>query len=330
MTMPFVKTLIRTAVITGLAGGAAVIVAGPDRVGALVSQARGNINGVIDRAIDDPVALRAQIRSLEQQYPEKIAEVRADLAELKQQTTQLTQERQLSERVVALADRDLGQMHGLLARAEEAQTDGAVVRVVFNNEPVELDDAYAKASRMQQVKEAHAARLADIDRDAGYLKEQESRLSDLLTQLETEQASFQSQLWQLDRQIDAIARNERMIEMVEKRNETIDRHSRYRSDSLEQLNAKFSQIRSKQEARLQSITSNRSMTNYEDRARIELDARNFTGGSNLGKPTNSVEIKPPVLDIRPDSIGPNPHADDVKADDAKSPKSSGGVASIVR
>ncbi|GMV25017.1 MAG: hypothetical protein AMXMBFR58_10480 [Phycisphaerae bacterium] len=314
----FVKCLVRTAVIAGLVGGAAVVIAGPERVGCLVSQTRGAINNQIDKAIDDPVALRAQIRSLEQQYPEKIAEVRGDLGELKQQVSQLNQERELSERVVALADRDLGQMTTLIARAENAQADGAIVRVVFNNQPVNLEDAYSKATRMQQVKEAHAARLADIDRDLGYLGQQEERLTELLSQLETEHASFQTQLWQLDRQIDAISRNERMISMMEKRQETIDRHSRYRADSLDQLSARFAEIRSKQEARLQGLTTSRSMTNYEDRARIELDARNFSEPKAV-----EVQIKPPVIDIRPD----NTSGDGTHDVETLGPKTGGGVAS---
>lgn len=315
----FAKALVRTAVITGLVGGAAVVIAGPERVGCLIHQTRGAINSQIDKAIDDPIALRAQIRSLEQQYPEKIAEVRGDLSELKAQVAQLNQERELSDKVVALADRDFGQMQTLIARAESAQADGAVVRVVFNNQTVNLDDAYAKATRMQQVKEAHQSRISDIDRDMGYLGQQEERLTDLLSQLETEHASFQTQLWNLDRQIDAISRNERMISTMEKRQETIDRHSRYRADSLEQLTSRFAEIRGKQESRLQALNANRSMTNYEDRARIELDSRNLKDHK-----ATEVHIKPPVVEIRPDGTLDKP---ETKTLEFEAPKSSSGIAS---
>lgn len=294
----FVKALVRTAVITGLVGGAAVVVAGPERVGCLISQTRGAINNQIDKAIDDPIALRSQIRSLEQQYPERIAEVRSDLAELRQQVSQIKQEQEVSERVVALADRDLNQMQGLLAKAQDAQADGAIVRVVFNNEPVNLDDAYAKATRMQQVKLAHETRLADSERNLGKMAEQETRLTELLSQLETEHASFQTQLWQLDCEIDAIARNERMLSTMEKRNESIGRHSRYEAASLEQLSARFAEIRAKQEARLEAIGSTRQMTNYENRARLELDAKSF----GTKKTNSEVFIRPRVIEITPDSV----------------------------
>ena len=86
------KTVVRGVVITALAGGVLVAVAGPHRVGALVQQTRGNIVSVIDDNIDDPVLLRAQIKKLEAQYPGKIAEVRSDLSEVQTQIAQLDRE----------------------------------------------------------------------------------------------------------------------------------------------------------------------------------------------------------------------------------------------
>ena len=71
------KTVVRGVVITALAGGVLVAVAGPHRVHAMFDQARGNITQVIDNNIDDPVILRGQIKKLEAQYPKKIAEVRS-------------------------------------------------------------------------------------------------------------------------------------------------------------------------------------------------------------------------------------------------------------
>lgn len=320
--MALMKALVRTAVITGLVGGAAVVVAGPDRVFALVSQARDSVHGAIDQNIKDPVALRSQLRSLEAEYPARIGEVRGDLAELRQQMAQLEREREVSEKVVALADNDLSQIQGLIARAEEARGSGSIVRVVFNNDSIKLDDAYGKASHIQQVRETYEGRQAEIDRDLDYLKQQETRLGDLLNQLETERASFQAQMWQLDRQIDAIARNDRLIEVMKDREATIEEHSRYRAGSLEQLTARFSEIRSKQEAQLESLANRQGMTNYEDRAKVELDARrasgNRGGAASPTAPAAPTLIKPSVIEIRPDStqrgLSPAPAAGKTEAD----------------
>eukprot|EP01025_Chloroclados_australasicus_P037418 TRINITY_DN38200_c0_g1_i2.p3 TRINITY_DN38200_c0_g1~~TRINITY_DN38200_c0_g1_i2.p3 ORF type:complete len:168 (-),score=32.23 TRINITY_DN38200_c0_g1_i2:44-547(-) len=119
--MPFVKTIIRVGVIGTLVGGGLIAVAGPERVGAALTQARDTVNDTIDRNIDDPVKMRAQLRKLESQYPERITRVRQDLATLDTQTAEYERELAVAERVVELAQADLEAMHGLFDRAEHAR-----------------------------------------------------------------------------------------------------------------------------------------------------------------------------------------------------------------
>lgn len=301
-----VKGTVRTALILALVGGAAVVVAGPHRIHAMVHQARNSVNAAIDKSIDDPIALREQLRSLEAQYPERIGEVRGDLAEVTEQVASLQRDLQVSHRVVELADADLGRIQGLLARAEDARAgDGfSVVKVSFENRTLDLDDAYSEANRISQVRSAYATRAAELERDLGYLGQQEVRLGDLLATLETERAQFQSQLWQLDRQIDAISRNDRLIEVMADREETIERHSRYRVASLEQLQSRLAEIRTKQEATLEGLGRQQSTTSYEDRAKIDLDVR--TGRAAAVAPAPSYTITPPSITIDEDDDQPTP------------------------
>lgn len=310
--MGFTKCLVRYSVIAGLVGGAAVLVAGPERVGAILTQTREKVNAQLDKAIEDPIALRQQLRDLEGQYPGRISEVRGDLAELREQVSQLKRDRDISSRVVDLAQGDLGALQPLITKAEAALSDASgvyastmsvapVVRIAFNNESLDVSEAYSRAERMQQVIGVYGAKVTDIDRDLGYLADQEQRLSDLTAQLETEHAQFTSQLWALDRQIDSIGRNDRLIDMMEKRQATINEHSRYRVNSLDQLQARFAEIRTKQEAKLASLGKAKEQMNYETKAKIDLDARNVIHGPALpsfNKP------KPNVIEIRPDSDAP--------------------------
>ncbi len=307
--MAVCKNVVRYGVIAALVAGTAAVVAGPDRLGALLTQTRGQVQGAIDGHISDPVALRAQIRSLEGQYPGRIAEVRGDLAELREQQRQLTRELEVSHRVVALAQQDLEQIQDLIARGEAASTtgEGAIVRVVFNNERIDLKDAYAKAQRISQVQAAYSNRVNDIERDMGYLGTQEQRLSGLLDQLSTEHAEFQAQVWMMDRQIDSIARNDRLIKMMEKRQRTIDEQSRYSAHSLDQLAGRFADIRAKQEAKLETLGTPGTSLNYEDRAKMELDSKRATEGPAAGamenfKPSSLKPLtRPSVIEIRPES-----------------------------
>jgi DNA repair exonuclease SbcCD ATPase subunit len=304
--MSFAKHLVRYAVVAGLVGGTAVLVAGPDRAGAMFSQFRTKVNETIDRNIDDPIALRAQMKKLESAYPQRIAAVRGDLSELREQVSQLNREMTVSHRVVSLAEQDLTRMQSLIGKAEttQASLDGgaAIVRVVFDNESLNLRDAYGRANKIQQVRQAYANRTVEIDRDLGYLTQQEERLAGLLTQLETEHQEFQAQLWQMDRQVDSIARNERLIEMMEKRQRTIDDQGRYGAVSLDQLASKFADIRGKQESRLQSLAHSANTLNYEERAKFELDAR---PAASLPSGWQSPQRhSPTIIEITPDDHAP--------------------------
>jgi len=296
----FVRNGVRFIVIGTLVGGAALILVEPSRIRALITQTRSNINDAIDSTIADPVALRAQLRNLEAQYPQKIADVQGDLAEVQEQIAQLQREQTVSRRVVQLADADLATMQDLLARAEDARTQAgaAVVKVRFENRSLSTDDAYAKANRISQLRSAYAGRAADIERDMGYLTQQEERLSRLLDQLQTERAQFQTQLWDLDRQVDTIARNDRLIEMMQKRQETLDRYTnRYQAGSLDQITARLADLRSQQEAKLQLLSQDTDAKDYQRQAEFEID----TSGRVEPFPAPEVEVSPSVIEISPDS-----------------------------
>jgi predicted RNase H-like nuclease (RuvC/YqgF family) len=294
--MALTKTIVRVGVISALAAVAGLAIVGPVRARLLVDKVGNNINSAVDSCIDDPAALRAQIRELESQYAPRIAAVRTDLAQLRQQSAELRREQQVAQRVVDLAQADLGKLTGMLAQAQDlTESHGALasaasyredtnsigegspeIRLNFNNESLTIDQAVTKATRVEQVVATYTSRQAEIDRDLGYMSEQEKRLADLADKLEAERAEFQTQLAALDHQIDAIARNDRLITIMEKRQDTIDRNSRYEAGSLENLKGRLAEMRTKQEAQLESLGKGGVTDNYEAKAKIDLDARNRT------------------------------------------------------
>ncbi len=300
------KTVVRGVVITALAGGVLVAVAGPQRVGALVTQTRGGIQAVIDSNIQDPVLLRTQIRQLESQYPKKIAEVRTDLGEVRSQVSQLERERQVAEKVVQLATLDLEQVDTQLeqARATQLANPGAIVRVAFDgSRAINLDDAYGRRQQIEQTRDLYAGRARDLATDLTYLVDQEAQLADLLARLETERSEFQAKLFQLDAQIDTIARNERMITMMEGRQATIDEHSRFQANSLDQLNGRLSQIRNEQRSRLESISRKEKGRDYVNEAEflIQRDGAAVESRKALPSPLPVIETAPRVIEVRPET-----------------------------
>jgi chromosome segregation ATPase len=272
--MSLFKTVIRVGAFTALAAGAVALIAGPHRTAALFGKAHGALLETIDENIDDPTALRAQLRELEAQYPERISDLRGDLAELIEQERQVQREKAISERVVALTERDLETLQPLIDEAQTASLQtrpGTVVKVRFDNTTLDVGQAGKRVQQIMSTRAVYANRVADASRDLGYLSQQRERLEVLLRQLETERAEFQSQIWQLDRQVDAIARNDRLIDLMEKRQETIEECSRYEAVSLDSLHARMAEVRSRQEAELEMLANDQRRLDYEEVARIQLD-----------------------------------------------------------
>ena len=271
------KTAVRgvavLSVLTGLAAGGTLLLAGPDRAKALFEEFRSDVVETIDQNIGDPAAMRQELIDLEKEYPRRIAQVRGDLAELNEQIRQLDHERKISEQVVALADRDLNELEGAITVAQEQLTStgnprAAMVR--FAGGVYEVDRAKSRAHQIRQVRSLHSGTAADAAHDLTYLRNQAQRLEDLSTELTTERAEFQSQISMLARQVDAIERNDRLIELLEERNKTIEECSRFDSASVNHVTERLAEIRSRQEAELEILGSTQQTMDYEEMAREAL------------------------------------------------------------
>ena len=284
----FTKTLkigICTAGLVALAGAGAFAVVGKERTHAVAREVHSHILEAVDKNIDDPAALRTQLREMEQEYPKRIAQVQGDLAELRSEMRSLERERAISERVVALAEQDLARLEGqMAAQLQDDTTAGAghvvpVRAVAIGGQVYSPARARARVKQVQNTRIAYANRSADAEHDLLYLEKQAGRLEELLAKLEGERAEFQSQIMRLSRDIDSIARNDRLIKLIEKRNRTIDECSRYESVSLEQITGRLADIKSRQEAELDFLANAQEEADYEDLARMqlateELEARN--------------------------------------------------------
>lgn len=295
----FIKPLFRLAVIGGLTAGGVVLLAQTPRGGALYTQVKQKINNTIDSAIDDPIALRAQLRNLERQYPERIAKVRGELAELGEQMTRLERDRAIAEKVVEMASADLDTITDRLdqARAARSQSPHAIITVRFEDRTLSLEESYNRATQIRNTVSAYTTRATEADRSLQVLNQQSRRLTDLLNELEAEHTAFQAQLAQLDGQIEVIARNEKLIEMVEQRERAIRNFDRFETVSLDQVTGRMARIQAEQEARLTSLLSGAERRSYEDMAEQELQRENtarqlFENTMKLPAPnrTESIEI----------------------------------------
>lgn len=271
--MCILRSVTRFAVIGGLLAGTAVLVAGPQRVGAVASQLRTAVNDRIDSHIDDPVVAKQQLEQLAAQYPKQLSVFRTELGQLQEQIAELTREKQVSNRVVEMAKDDLTVLQDRIARAESARSEHpfAEIRIGFAQDQMSLDEAYTKATQVARTVQTYEARTAHAADALNHLVSQEATISSLIEELEAEHAQFQAQLWQLESEIELMERQEKLVDMVERRQRAIDGFEKYEAGSLDALMNRIDRMRAEQDARLKAATTRKSQTSYEDRARTMLE-----------------------------------------------------------
>lgn len=276
--MSITRSILRIGLVGALALGGVTLLVGKDRVAAGVAMIRTKAQHVVDRAVDDPIALRRQLEGLSKQYPDRIAQVRGEIAEVDHQLAQFVRDVEIAQRVVAMTTEDLGQLKELVARAEQSSTNGArPVAIRFEGVKFNVEQAYNEARRINSVRGTYQDRIAHDNQQIAFLSQQKERLAEILTTLETEYQTFQAQLWQLDRQIDAIERNDRLITLTEQQQATLRSYEKFgKVGNLKQVEAKLAELRAKQEAQLDFLSKQNVHSDYENRAAFEMDSNGVT------------------------------------------------------
>ena len=272
--MSFTRSIIRWGLISGLALGGLTLLIGPHKVAAGLHQIRANVQMVVDRALDEPAALRRQLEQMADQYPDRIATVRGELAEVEHQLAQFDRDSEIANRVVAMTTEDLTELKTLVVRAEANQNQPArAVFLRFKGVRFAVDQAYTEAQRINDVRLNYQDRAASNVQQTTMLAEQKARLVEICDRLESEYATFQTQMWQLDRQIDAIERNERLIEMTKDLQATLDSYDRWgKIGNLKQLQGKLAELRTIQKAQLETLRQSGIRFDYEKAAAHQIDA----------------------------------------------------------
>jgi len=258
----------------GAAGlGTLAFIVGPDRIAAGFDQIRDQARAVADDFVDDPIALRRQLSQLAERYPERIAEVTGELAEVDRQIDLLKRDQDVARRVVAMTASDLSELRVALTDSELDARAGRTVSIRVDGRAVDFEGARNEARRIATIRSTYQDRHAGNETQLDFLNTQKGRLAEILDTLEDEHARYEAKLWQLDRQIDAIDRNERLIEMTQQQQQVLADYDKFAEvGSLDQLESKLAELRTVQEAQLQSLASRGSRSDYEKRARQSLDS----------------------------------------------------------
>ena len=297
------RFIVRWGLIGGLAVGGVTLIVGPQRVLACFDQLQQKANTVIDGLVDDPIVLRRQLEDLAKEYPTRIAEIRGEVAKLQQQLLQFERDEKISTRVVELTTADLEALRALVEDAEATLgvSDGAPT-LRFEGVRYDLQGAYTEGRRIRAVRANYEDRLASDRRQICLLNEQGNRLGDVLENIEQEYETYRTQMWQLDREIDAVERNEHIIAMVEKQHKTLAGFDRAGNPgNLDQVRSKLAEIRTVQESTILALTETGAGSDYETRARFDTSDQIF---ENPFTQTVEQGVEEPELNTGPYALLP--------------------------
>lgn len=281
------KGMLRWGLISAAVLGGTTVLVGPERVAAGFDQVRTMAGHVFEDFVDDPVALRRQLQGLADQYPDRIAEVRSEIAQIDIQIDQLGHDNEVADRVISMTSRDIEEIRLAVAEAQASTDDNRKVSLRRGSFRVGIDQAKSEARRIAGIRAAYQDRLLSNDQQSTLIINQRDRLSEVLTQLENEYGQFEEKLWVLDRQIDAIERNDRLITMTEEQQAILRDYEKLgKVGNLRQLEAKLEEMRMTQEAQLQALEKHGIKNEYERRAKegLQIDEEMIlldAGGEDL-------------------------------------------------
>jgi chromosome segregation ATPase len=279
------RGLLRWGIIGGLALGGLTILIGPDRVGAAFDQLRMKARQAADDFVDDPIALRRQLQSLAEQYPTRIGQVRGELAEVERQMSQLAHDSEVAKRVVTMASDDLNRLRVAVSEGEPVSGQLIALREsqFASGKKSAIDVAKEEARRINNVRMSYQDRYASNKQQLEFLGQQKERLSKILQRLETEYSDFETKMAVLDRQIDSIERNERLIDMSKEQQAMLAEYDKFGEvGNLGQLESKLAELRTVQEAQLEALAKAGVPSDYEQRAKADIADERWNSEDPLG------------------------------------------------
>ncbi|MCP4757990.1 MAG: hypothetical protein GY894_05785 [Planctomycetes bacterium] len=281
--MNICKTIVRWTLIAGIAVGGVTIIIGPGRVAAAFETFQDQASIIVDQYIDveEAKSLRSKLHELAGVYPDRIAEIRGEIARIDSQVDQMAHDADVARRVVAMTESDLDRLAG---KVRDAEIGGVrQVSLIKGDAGVNLTVAYKEGRRIQGIRSTYQERLVADQRQVEMLSSQHDRLTTLLEQVEREYSQYQAQVWQLDRQIDSIERNDRLIALTESQHETLQQfQSPGDSETLRAIETRLAELQAVQEGTLQALGERGKQGEYEHRARSLVN--DATGSSDLSNP----------------------------------------------
>lgn len=269
----FMRGMIKWSVIGGLGLLGLVALVGVGRVKAAYVSVREHVRSNMDEMIDTRQALLTEMKKLQKEYPDRIAELRVQLREVDRAVGDNAKDTRLCREVVALCRSDREVLAAKLD-ANDRDADGISVPVIeFRSERLDRNDAVARASRILETERQYGDRLSDLTDETAVLRNEKAQIQAELEQTESEYRDFQMEYTALMREADSLERKEDLVDMAEARRGEREDIFSDRASSLQTLKDRMEKQKIKLDAKLQGLRTYRNGNEYETRARLRLRDR---------------------------------------------------------
>jgi chromosome segregation ATPase len=261
--------VVAAVVVVVVAGGSAAFF-GSHRLKNMVYTARRTALENIDSMIPDEVKLRTDLDKLREEYPRRIAELKAMIQSLLDELRDAEKEQRLCAEVVNLCDEDLGRAPSSAGGpsasvVEVPQLAGGQRRLTWAS-----IEAVERTRKIADLRDRYEARLRAGATSLELLAAEQDRLLAELVDLEREYDQFLAEFKAMEREIDVLRTNERLLELA-KRRERVDRvDTAGWLRSLTELKRAIAKHRTEQEEKLRSFRVNVPARDYEARAKARV------------------------------------------------------------
>jgi len=252
----------------GLAGLIAVV--GLTRVKTAWWSVRDHLRSNVDEIVDTRVALQHEIRKLQDEYPERIADLRIQVKEIDRDLGSCSEDVNLCQEVVALCESDIMVLNAKLEVADSDADGLGPDRVEFRSERLGRAEALTRAGRIAATASSYRDRLNDLTAEQQILREERGRLRAELAEMEREFREFQTEVGTIAREIDSLKRKEKLVKVAERRQKDTDDIFADRASGLTAVKEKIERRKIQLDERLRALRGVRSGNEYEARARLRL------------------------------------------------------------
>jgi chromosome segregation ATPase len=266
----FMRRTFRWGVIGALGLVGLIAVVGLTRVKTAWWSVRDHLRSNVDEIVDTRIALKHEIRKLQEEYPERISDLRLQLREIDRDLGACNDDLGLCQEVVTLCESDITVLNAKL-NAVDADADGLGSGVVeFRSERLDRSEALTRAGRIAETAESYRDRANDLGNERQILTEERSRLSLELADMEREFTEFQTEAATISREIDSLKRKEKLVDVAERRQRETDDIFADRASGLTVVREKIERRKIELDERLRALRGVNTTNEYEARARLRL------------------------------------------------------------